>query len=285
MGLILSIIPERPVIRVVDVGAMDIGTMLVEGEGASPYAKLEQAGMVNIVGFEPVQEECDNLNATAGASRKYLPYAVGDGRMRTFYICNYSMTSSLYEPNTALLTKFQNLEELTRVVKTVPIQTHRMDDIPEVAHTDLLKLDVQGAELDVLKGAEKVLTDVVLVHTEVEFVEMYKGQAMFADVDQYLRGQGFAFHTFAGAAGRAFKPLVVGGDVNRWQRQYLWANAVYVKDYMKLESLPAEKLLKLAVILDVEYDSVDLALEVLRVYDLKAKTGLADQYLRGLIRK
>ncbi len=276
---ILSILPERPVIRVVDVGAMSLGP------NSTPYAKLEQAGMVKVVGFEPVEAECDKLNATAGESCKYLPYALGDGQMRTFYICNFPMTSSLYEPNTPLLAKFNNLEELTRVVKTVRIQTHRIDDIPEVADTDLLKLDVQGAELDVLKGAERVLADAVLVHSEVEFVEMYKGQPMFADVDCHLRGQGFVFHTFAGISGRAFKPLLVRNDPNQPQCQALWADVVYVKDFMKLESLPAEKLLKLAVILDIQYQSADLALEVLRVYDLKTNTGIAHWYVHGLVGK
>src|SRR5271170_3308077 len=99
---ILGLLPFRPTINIVDVGAMFIK------EDPAPFAKLVEAGIAKIVGFEPVQVECDKLNATAAHGCRYLPYAVGDGRVRTFHICNSPMTSSLYEPNTPLLEKFQN---------------------------------------------------------------------------------------------------------------------------------------------------------------------------------
>jgi len=50
----------------------------------------------------------------------------------------------------------------------------------------------------------------VLIQTEVEFVELYKGQPMFADVDIFLRASGFQFHTLNSFFGR-----VLGHDVVR----------------------------------------------------------------------
>ena len=43
----------------------------------------------------------------------FLPYAVGDASTQTFHECMFPATSSIFEPNTALLAKFQFLEELT----------------------------------------------------------------------------------------------------------------------------------------------------------------------------
>ena len=271
---ILDVIPKCPTIRVIDVGAMAIGQDV--------YSPLVNAGIASVLGFECVQAECDRLNATPRGTHTYLPNAIGDGRVRTFHECNYPMTSSLYEPNTALLAKFQNLENLTRVVKTSSVRTSRLDDLPEAANADFLKLDVQGAEVDVMNGAEKILADVAVIHTEVEFVPMYKGQPLFAEVDQRLRQAGFVFHKFAGIAGRTFQPLVINNDVNQALGQMLWADAVYVKDFMAFEKLNPEKLLKMAVILHLIYGSADLALQILLAHDAKMQTRFGETYLQKL---
>src|SRR5258705_3159314 len=83
MGLdILNIVPNKPAIHVVDVGAMFLGARNLH------YGSLVKAGLAKIVGFEPVAAECDKLNAMAGAGCIYLPYAIGDGSKGTFRICN-----------------------------------------------------------------------------------------------------------------------------------------------------------------------------------------------------
>ncbi len=267
---IFQIIPQCPTIRIIDVGAMDVGKDI--------YAPLVEKGIASVLGFECVKAECERLNAMKRATHTYLPYAIGDGRERTFHECNFPMTSSLYEPNTELLAKFQNLENLTQVVRKESIQTHRLDDLPEAQDADFLKLDVQGAEVDVLNGAERVLAEAVVVHTEVEFVPMYKGQPLFAEVDQRMRQAGYLFHQFPGVAGRTFQPLVVNNDVNKMLSQILWADAVYVKDFMAFDKLSPAKLLKMAVILHVNYGSFDLALQALLAHDAQAGTALGQAY-------
>lgn len=56
---------------------------------------------------------------------------------------------------------------------------------------DFIKLDVQGAELDVLKGGEECLQQVRGLEIEVEFNPIYYGQPLFGDVDRFLRRCGF----------------------------------------------------------------------------------------------
>jgi len=280
MFSLCEILPKPfPSIHVVDVGAMALEGM------PPPYNALLTAGVARVTGFEPVEEECRKLNAAGRSVHTFLPHAVGDGTTRTFRECNFSMTSSLYEPNTALLDRFQNLGELTRVVKQFPVETRRLDDLAEVRDCDYLKLDVQGAERDVIEGAGKVLSHALVVHTEVEFVPLYIGQPLFAEVDQALRRNGFCFHRFAGLAGRAFKPLVYQNNVNAMLSQALWADAIYVRDWMNWESRSAEELLKLALILHDVYSSCDLCLVALDHFDRKTGSALRQRYLVQLTGK
>lgn len=250
-----------PTVKVVDVGAMHVGK-------EHQHSKLMKAGKALVIGFEPVAEACAKLNeAAAGGPQRYLPYAIGDGSEQEFRETNQPMTSSLYEPNTELLEKFQALAELTTVVKRTPIMTKRLDDIPDVADTDYLKLDVQGAELDILRGAERTLASVVVVHTEVNFVPLYRDQPLFADVDAELRRRGFLLHRIHSLAGRAYKPYVQNNNIGEMISQHLWGDAVYIRDFMRLDTLTPEQLIKLALIVHETYVSYDLAAFVLRAYD------------------
>jgi FkbM family methyltransferase len=262
-----------PTVKIIDIGAMSIGT-----DKQHQSSRLVKAGKANVIGFEPVAEACEKLNAeSAGTPQRYLPYAVGDGSEGEFRETNQPMTSSLYEPNTKLLEQFQALAELTTVVKRTRIQTKRLDDIAEVADADYLKMDVQGAELDILRGATRTLSSVVAVHTEVAFVPMYCDQPLFADVDAELRRRGFILHNLYSLAGRAFKPFVKNNDVGERISQHLWGDAVYVRDFMRLDALTPEQLLKLALIVHETYLSFDLAAYVLRAYDrMTGKTLGAD---------
>jgi hypothetical protein len=57
---------------------------------------------------------------------------------------------------------------------------------------NLLKLDVQGAELAIFQGTKSEhWRDILAIQTEVEFAELYAGQPLFGEVDAHLRAQGF----------------------------------------------------------------------------------------------
>merc|ERR1712083_1207607 len=126
-----------------------------------------------------------------------------------------------------------------------PTDTKRLDDLlPELfGSIDFLKLDVQGYELAVLQGAETALRDVLVLHTEVEFVEMYEKQPLFAEVDQFLRRAGFVFHRFASIHGRPMKPVHVTANPLQPISQQLWADAVYIRDFWELQRHSKQQLL------------------------------------------
>jgi FkbM family methyltransferase len=56
----------------------------------------------------------------------------------------------------------------------------------------LLKLDVQGFELEALKGAERLLDQVDAVLTEASFVAFYEDQVLFDELNRWLNEAGFS---------------------------------------------------------------------------------------------
>jgi FkbM family methyltransferase len=174
-------------LQLVDVGARDgiAGRWL-------PYCEF-----LNVAAFEPDPEECARLNAKASSLPypiRFLPQALGsvDGQRATLNICRQPGCSSLYLPNLALCSAYPygpNLE----VVKTHELQLNRMDSVLRGTgiEPDILKIDTQGTELDILRGAGELLKKVLVVELEVEFVPQYIDQPLFADVDQFMRAQGF----------------------------------------------------------------------------------------------
>lgn len=61
---------------------------------------------------------------------------------------------------------------------------------------DLLWMDIQGAEVSALLGAGELLGSVKVIHTEVEFLDVYAGQPLFWDVWRFLRRRGFVLAGF-----------------------------------------------------------------------------------------
>lgn len=270
-----------PAIELVDVGAMEVEGIV------PPYAPLlAHPGVAKLTGFEPVPEECAKLNQRAGPGRRFLPYFVGDGTEGVFRTCDPPMTSSLYEPNLDLCDRFFALPEVMRVVKREPVKTTRLDDMPELARIDYLKMDIQGGELNALRGGDRVLRDALVIDLEVEFVPLYRDQPLFADVDRHLRELGFLFHGFPNGkvAGRSMRPLQHPMHEADTYGQLLWADAVYVRDYTRLDRLSPEQLLQIAVIMNDAYSAPDFAAHALQERDRRTGSRTCEPFMAEFMR-
>ncbi len=270
---------SAPAIRIVDVGAMDVGE-------AEPWARLVATGAADLIGFEPNTAECEKLNAGAKSNCRYLPHALGDGNIHILHIGTAPMTSSLFPPDPDVMQRFHSLWELCETVREETLETVRLDDMAEARPAEFLKLDVQGAELLVLEGATDALADTLAIQSEVNFLPIYKGQALFADVDQFLRQRGFSFHTMVGVGSRPYRPLIKDGNPNRGFAQVIWSNALYFRDpagFAEMAERAPDSLLKIAILAHELYGAFDFATVALQHYGAAQKPGLATAYIRALM--
>jgi FkbM family methyltransferase len=152
------------------------------------------ASHAQIYGFEADVEECTRLNESADPTVEYVPVALWSASgQQPFHVTEDPMCSSVYPPIEELAAERPRLAHLhTRkrtmiAVRTIDdwTQTHGIDRL------DYVKLDAQGAELAILRGAVRMLSGVRAVKVEVQFSPQYEGVPLFGEVDCYLRERGF----------------------------------------------------------------------------------------------
>lgn len=237
---------------VVDIGANPI-------DGDPPYKAMLAHGLCTLTGFEPQPDAREALLARKGPLETYLADAVGDGRTHQLRVTAASGMTSLLEPDPARLHLFNGFREWGRVLRTVSVETRRLDDIEEVGALDYLKIDIQGGELMVFEGGKSKLSQAVAVHTEVSFVPLYENQPSFGEIDLELRTLGYIPHAFASVKRWAIAPLIYSGSFRVGKSQLLEADVVYVRDFGKPELMSDEQLKHLCLVAHCVYDSTDLA--------------------------
>jgi FkbM family methyltransferase len=259
---------------IIEIGALPLG----EKEGF--HFLLEAFSGSRIIAFEVDSELCEKLNKEAPDGLKYYPMALGrTEETRRFYQTVHPMCGSLYKPNEKLLGRYNNLE--VAMLKSVDsLDTVSLDYFVshhDIGFVDFIKIDIQGAELEVFEGGVSTLKNTLAIVSEVEFVPLYENQPLFGDVCAFLAEKGIGFHKFLGLAGRTLKPIILQNDPN-FTTQHLWSDALFLRDIAHLRRLPSRQLLKYAVITSL-YNSLDVALFSVLEYDKREKTHITEKYL------
>jgi hypothetical protein len=136
------------------------------------------------------------FDADAGVDTGHPPRAVADLRgVREFHLLRARPCSSLYRPNRSYLAGFPGALDRFAIDATRTVETTTLDDLVPDGVDVVLKLDVEGGERAVLRGAPRTLQRVALIETEVWFAPVYAGGALFPDLHRDLTDAGFSLVT------------------------------------------------------------------------------------------
>ncbi len=180
---------NKPFNSVVHIGAH-------HGEEINAYAS---SGVKSVAWFEAyrpfMMKLHDQTNPYQIVKQTYINECLSDvdNEEVEFNVANNGQSSSILELGT-------HAKMYPHIVydKKVSVKTKRFDQIYEkheinMDEVDFINIDVQGAELKVLKGFGDLLNkpNIRAIYTEVNFEEVYEGCCLITDLDEYLGSFGF----------------------------------------------------------------------------------------------
>ena len=177
--------PPGPFRTVLDIGAY-------HGEFTDRMLRHHKVDKVFL--FEPFADSVAFLKKRYEAEPrcKVMPYALSDQSGATaLQVLNHADSSSLLPPASGA---GEMLHRPFHSVGTASIETRRFDELPAmqaVERFDIAKIDVQGAEIKVLRGCGQLLERIQSIYIEVNFVSLYEGGAVFCDTHAFLEQAGF----------------------------------------------------------------------------------------------
>ncbi len=161
---------------------------------------LDNFAAASIYAFEPTPATYAELKDRYSGSGnvKCFQNALSDKNGKImFHINQFSPTNSMLASNRHASEYWG--EHLIETIRTTTVQSVTLDSFCQqknITHIDILKLDVQGAELRALTGAKRLLKgrNIKIVYLETIFVPTYREQAPFFKIGEYLDGYGYTLN-------------------------------------------------------------------------------------------
>lgn len=238
-----------------------------------PYLALMKSGFCELQGFEPQPEAYEKLESAKQENETYYPYAIGSSRPATFHVCKGQSFSSIFPPSLKHIRHLGHWGGAMQVSQTAEMKIHALDDVPDLSKPDFLKMDVQGAELEILEGGQNCLSDAIAIMPEIRFFRLYEGEPMFGELDTALRNMGFMLvKILPGATLRITSSQMQRIRPAMTRSQMIDADAIYIRDMVDHRYCD-EQLKRLAILCDGIFDAVDITL---RCLDLLVEQGVSD---------
>lgn len=147
-----------------------------------------------ILSFEPVSQTFTLLSKTTKNRQPWKALQLGLGAIESEQTINVSgnagLSSSLLEMGTVHLESFPDSATVSNQKVTISTLDNQLEALRIDPRRIMLKLDVQGYEAEVLRGAVKSLKVIPLCYLEVSLVPLYKGETTFLPILNLLAEAG-----------------------------------------------------------------------------------------------
>ncbi len=205
--------PRKQIQLVLDVGAH---------EGQFIKTALALMPEVMVYAFEPNPEAVKKLKMGDWNLEKVKIFPVALGSQKAtlpLNISKFSPSSSFFKVSDQLIAEFPEAE--TEQIITVDVE--RLDTILDNQDIKpgsiLLKIDVQGFELEVLAGATDLFNQIAIIVCELNLAPLYEGQCTIESIVAFLRSHGY-------------KLVDIGDPIrSRYNQEILYLDLAFKKEF------------------------------------------------------
>lgn len=161
------------------------GLIHVGAHYGQEYEIYQKLGIANLIFFEPLSQNFEILKTHVGEKVKLVQKALGNENKKVKMYkesANNGMSSSILKPQ-------KHLEQYPEIVfdQEEFVDMVKLDDfLTEKENYNFLTIDVQGYELEVLKGSQETLSNISGILTEVNRDELYENCVRVEQLDDFL---------------------------------------------------------------------------------------------------
>lgn len=194
-----------------------------------------------------------------------------DNKLINFYKTKKPMLSSMFEPNLSYLSQFQDVDRFS-IVEKKQLKSMKLDTVfknQKLNTPNFIKIDTEGSELEILKGANELLKKNTLFGLEVEtsLFELRKKQPSIFDIKNYLKGLNFNLIDFINIIRWEKNNFRHQGQPNIIDCLFIKDEKIIINDYNN-KNISDIDLLNYILILIV-YERVDMLEEIICKLNLK----------------
>ena len=168
------------------------GVIHVGAHYGQEYDDYLNHGIQNMIFFEPVKSSFDVLIKKVKPSNKVALYNMALGNQTGVVEINkenqnLGMSNSILDMGTHER-HYPHIKFTDREIVSID----KLDNVYfDRSKFNMLNIDVQGFELEVLKGAVKTLSSIDLIYTEINTEQVYKDCPDVSELDEFLIHHGF----------------------------------------------------------------------------------------------
>lgn len=188
------------------------------GDTVENYLALYPESIIHA--FEPSPEVFGSLTTRYLSNKNVNCYSFAiaeENKKSTFYTNSNPDTNSLLKPQKIGL----NSDKQTANIGVIEVESISIDLFcisKNINEIDILKMDIQGGELQALKGAKNLLQNkrIKLIYAETYFKKQYENQPLFHDISLYLSQNGYYLQD-------VYNPIYGKGSI-------AWCDAIFLPE-------------------------------------------------------